>query len=314
MGASSEINREMSVSAPTGSVASEQVIAAATDCGYAVAASGPSQYQLTRAYRPGWVVPVAIVAGLLTLGVGLLLLVVVKKQNETCSIKVVESERGTAIRVNGTVSAELMSRLDQQMSAGNGPSTPAPSSPIVPPPNTPPRSAFLVEGPPPQATGRPVAPQPLIASVPTISSLPGRDTRTGGPPADPPVDHTIARSSIGVPAGDKTEADAPSRWALRIGPEMHTLADGLVIGRNPVAPDEVPAAVRLAIQDRGLSKTHLLMRVIGDSLEVRDLASTNGTSLRRAEVTSTVGADAWTALDSGVELLFGDQVARVERQ
>ncbi|TPW72263.1 FHA domain-containing protein [Schumannella sp. 10F1B-5-1] len=87
------------------------------------------------------------------------------------------------------------------------------------------------------------------------------------------------------------EADVPTGenpvlrpgWSIQLpgGVQHPVTTAGLVLGRNPSAPERWPdaQAVLIADPDRSVSKTHALLVVVGDELRLIDLASTNGVAV-----------------------------------
>ena len=88
--------------------------------------------------------------------------------------------------------------------------------------------------------------------------------------------------------------DTPARYAAPPTPVLSLALDtGLVLsmdqayvlGRNPAAPDRYPDAAPRPVPDetRSLSKTHVLVAPAGDRVEVIDLHSTNGVTIRSSD-------------------------------
>lgn len=127
---------------------------------------------------------------------------------------------------------------------------------------------------------------------------------------------TTARPS---PAPDRTVAAEGTVvvWNLQLpdGSWHEVPAGGIVLGRNPVAPDDRPDAGTLGLEDpeRSVSKTHALLEVDGGTLLVTDLASTNGVSLGIDESTARLAPRAPTPVPDGAVLALGSLALRVRR-
>lgn len=305
MGAGQVVNQEVAVGALPSSEVSRRLIAAGEAAGYDVTAAGPSQFQFSRQYRPGWVIPVAVIAALLTLGLGLLLLLVVKKETETCSVRVIESAHGTSLKLLGVASAELESSLLAVASTeGAGLSRAAPPgaepSPPPPPAEVPVRDVKA----PPAAGPAPIASVPGVVPSAMPSRSPEREDqpRTGERPV-PSTPPTIAGMAAPAPASPAA--------SIRVAGISYPLEGGIVMGRDPIAPSEVPSARVVQLADRSLSKTHCAVRWVGGRAEVMDLSSTNGTSIRRGGRVEPCPPGTWCAVSIGDDVLAGDQVGVV---
>lgn len=295
MGAGQVVNEEVDLGVVPSSDVSRAVIAAGESVGYSVTASGPSQFSLSRQYRPDWVVPVAIVVAVVTLGIGLLLLLAFKKQTETCSVRVIESSHGTSLKVLGVASFELSTALAAIAGRGTAGS-----------PSTPPRGGVTPPPPPPDPTARastssfaPIAAVPGVSpSVPASVPVP-----QAGVPSNPPP------AAVSGPAPKRPEpAQVEVQRSVRFGGVSYPIGDGVVVGRNPAAPEVAPAARPVGIADRSLSKTHCVIRVLAGVAQVSDLSSTNGTSVRSGGGVTTCSPGDWVELRPGDEVLAGDQV------
>ncbi len=141
-----------------------------------------------------------------------------------------------------------------------------------------PRNPFLISAPPgllPPAPAAPPEPEPEPAPMQTTSTvpLPAR----GGPQgfATPP-----AAAVFGGALGERTSPSA-ARWRLALPDGRDVpIAGAAYLGRAPAAAaSDRTDALLIAVQDeqRSVSKTHALLVVEGETVQVHDLGSTNGT-------------------------------------
>ncbi|KAA9086558.1 DUF5684 domain-containing protein [Microbacterium radiodurans] len=141
--------------------------------------------------------------------------------------------------------------------------------------------------PPPPAYAAPSAPAP--------SPQPQPHPPAAAPAQQPaPVAHPAAASVAGIPAASD-ELDERTVLAARRAPAAtlrlpggQTVAltgDAVVLGRNPLAPDDAPAAQVVSVDDatRTVSKTHALLRRTPQGWTITDLASTNGVFVGESE-------------------------------
>ena len=167
------------------------------------------------------------------------------------------------------------------------------SAPAVPPP-----AGFSFAPPPPPPGPGPVPPVPPSAT-PGAPLAAGLVTGVPGMPARPaPPPEPVAEPSRGVYASfaeqlfaEDEDLDATRIAQLGSNPLSwyFTLPDGasvrfvsaVVVGRNPVPPEQLPSAapVRLDDPERSVSKTHALIELRDGMPWVTDLHSTNGTTL-----------------------------------
>ena len=278
-GAGSQIDDELLAFGLTPSRAAEVVIAAATDAGLVVTATGPTQYRLSRTYRPGWVVPAAMV-GAIFLGLGLLLLLLVPKRSESCTVMLNESRRGVTVKLSGLLPAFVVDQIRVALS-GHAAPTPTPHGPVAAPPPAP---VTQVHRPSPWAP---------------ISSPPAPTVSAG-------VEATVARGSW-PPAQEGVVGPATMAPLIRLGDRMWSLSSGIVVGRNPAPIDQLPGAQLVSVGDAGLSKTHLAIRLSGSTIEVCDLSSTNGTAIEVNQRRQACSPETWIAVGRGVTIVAGDQ-------
>lgn len=161
--------------------------------------------------------------------------------------------------------------------AGAAPAAPPLSEPISASPWAPP--------PPPAETGAaaPAAPAaPQAWSAPASAAVAAPSAQPAAPVAATPI------AADAAPAAEEADLDDHTVLAARRGPQMALRlpngstvvlsATAVVLGRNPLAPDEAPDAQVVAVDDvtRTVSKTHALLRHTGTGWTITDLASTNG--------------------------------------
>ncbi len=137
-GAGRQVDEEISGAGLASSQAAEIVITAATSGGFVVSAVGPTQYRMSRTYRPGWVVPAAI-AGVVFFGLGLLLLLLVPKRNETCLATIHDGPQGVEVRLSGVLSEPAIEAIRLDLTRGVSLS-PAVNAPAVAHPGHSPRT------------------------------------------------------------------------------------------------------------------------------------------------------------------------------
>ena len=295
-GAGRQIDEEVLASGLTSSRTTEVVIAAAAIGGLSVTATGPTQYRLSRMYRPGWVVPTAMV-GALFFGLGLLLLLIVPKRIESCTVTMSESRRGVIVKLSGV----LPEYVTDQIRVGLvGQATSTPASP-----------ATIAAAPP--ASASPVDPQsPAVSRVPPSVSIPPMPSSWAptsfpdGPISEREVEATVARGSL-PPAWVGVGALALAAPSIRLGDRAWSLSSGIVVGRNPSPIDQLLGAQLVSVGDAGLSKTHLAIRLSGSTIEVCDLSSTNGTAIEVNQQRHACSPETWIAIGHGAAIVAGDQ-------
>ncbi|MEQ1701395.1 MAG: FHA domain-containing protein [Ilumatobacteraceae bacterium] len=157
----------------------------------------------------------------------------------------------------------------------------APSHAVPPPPGGTHAAAGVSAGMPSAASATPPPPPPYVVAPPGPSASPPPPPLAGS--FAPPVhrdegSHTVMRPGAISPS----PVAAPMRQALVHLPDGRraALVGCVLLGRDPVA--KLPAdngAALLAIDDDGVSKTHLSLGREGDGIWVEDRRSTNGTFL-----------------------------------
>lgn len=119
-----------------------------------------------------------------------------------------------------------------------------------------------------------------------------------------------AEATILRPGGAGSDAPSPvpgTRWRLVLPDGVEIPLDAaLLLGREPVAPEGVRGARPIAVRDaeRTVSKTHALLTPVASGVRVRDLHSSNGTTLVLAAGRAPVpaGGDVLVTQDAVLEL------------
>ncbi|GAB3411425.1 hypothetical protein GCM10027515_32970 [Schumannella luteola] len=118
-----------------------------------------------------------------------------------------------------------------------------------------------------------------------------------------------------VPTGEHPAQLGP--WTIRLpdGTAQLVTTAGVVLGRNPVVPERWPAAERLRIHDpeRTVSSTHALLIVVGATLRLVDLGSTNGVAVTSAGVREKVAGADGVKVGDPAEIELGSFHLRVAR-
>ena len=263
--------------------ASEQVVRVGEMRGYTVVASGPGTFRLVRSKRPKWAVALAVLFAP-ALGLGLLFLLI--RKNESGVVTVYEDRAGVKARVVGEVDSEIVQFLAQSEQT-----TPATVSPVA-------RAAPAV----PIVPVQPPASQPEMIT----SAAPGWTPRAPEPQprsmVDADVDRTIARP----------RAAATGPVLVIPGGATESIGNGIVIGRSPQAAGPWATARPVVVADQSVSSTHAAL-VLGDGcVVVTDLHSTYGTVFRVDGVVSTCPAGDATAVPFGAEIVAGEAVLLVK--
>lgn len=141
----------------------------------------------------------------------------------------------------------------------------------------------------------PRAEEPGHATSPDIEVAPGEAT-------------TLRPDQFGRDAPPAPAAAVPgARWNLMLPDGVEIPLDAaLLLGREPVAPDGVRGVRPIAVRDpdKTVSKTHALLTPVAEGVRVRDLHSSNGTTLvlpaGRAPVPA--GGDVLVTRDAVLEL------------
>lgn len=203
-------------------------------------------------------------------------------------------------------------------------SAPAPAShgSYVPPPAT-------SDAPVPTASAAPLWSPP--AEQRSVTARTERSTATPAPApppaaadAAPPVPSAApAPPPRAVPSPLPTPDGAASAGVVASPPAVCTLVldsgqrvlvdTVVVVGRNPVPPPTDPGARLHPVSDdtRSISKTHAVLRPLGDGIEVIDQGSTNGTTVVRKGREDAVEPGRSEVVHAGDVVRLGDRSARV---
>ncbi|HHV22635.1 MAG TPA: FHA domain-containing protein [Propionibacterium sp.] len=135
----------------------------------------------------------------------------------------------------------------------------------------------------------------------------------GGPTRDQgSADHTVFAPHAGSPDGASPGTGQP--WLRLDDGSRIDLGTAVVLGREPVAPPDVPTATPHAVVDptMRLSKTHVAMGRNPDGVWVLDLYSTNGVRVAHpgADVTAVTPGQS-TPVPVGSRIEFGGRSLEV---
>ncbi|SDQ24262.1 FHA domain-containing protein [Arthrobacter crystallopoietes] len=158
------------------------------------------------------------------------------------------------------------------------------------------------------------APAAVAPAAPDVSeSPPGGSAPTQAPPShvDDEFAYTRIRDAAPAPAEAAGSGQEPAGINIRFddGREV-AIGTSALIGRNPAAAagEEVDQLIDFADLDRSVSKTHLELRVEGDTIWVNDRNSTNGTAVTGSDgVRQQLVPGAPVAAKSGATVEFGDR-------
>ncbi len=180
---------------------------------------------------------------------------------------------------------------------------------------------------PPGSVPPPPPVQPVVPVVPAAAPLESGTRRIPAPPAAPvtgktPVVEPIAARPEARPRADEPSVvgllpTAPAGWrVVTADGVVAPLTSSILLGRNPAHRAEWPKAGLLEIDDpdKTVSKTHAVVELVDGSVRIRDLSSTNGTTVVAADGTRTVlvaGVD--HVVDGPVDLLVGSYRVELAR-
>lgn len=242
--------------------------------------------------RPGWTLPAAAAVGILSFGLGAVMLLV--RERSVCRVRLHRNSSPTTVEIAGRVDPVVRTRLVAALQDG-----------AVATPGT---AQVADVGPVPGELENVVvdlAPSADLTDVPMAD-----DSLQAVPPPPPQVSDETAPLASMVAGSTPVVFPRGLRWADGSTTEI---GDGVVVGRDPVSPDG--RALRpIAIDDPGMSvsKTHFCISTQGESLLLRDLHSTNGTSVIAADGRlQTLDAEAPITVEPGCRIQFGDRVVEV---
>lgn len=165
------------------------------------------------------------------------------------------------------------------------------------------------------------APQPTDEPDRTVQAAPRRVLPSFDPP--PGLVPPVGRAGREVPAHPVERIEPPDplpaegAWRLRAPGVLEVLlVRPVVLGRDPVPDQARPGAAAISLEDpaRSVSKTHARIEVVGDRVQVTDLASTNGTRVLTAGGASIELEPGHPAeVPSGATILLGEVAVRLDR-
>ncbi|MGY0388517.1 RDD family protein [Nocardioides sp. WG-D5] len=190
----------------------------------------------------------------------------------------------------------------------SGPVAPKPVMPSIPPSRgVVPNQGQTVPPPPPTPTPAPT-PHPTPAPAPTPAPIPT-------PAPTPPPTPTPTPAPAPAPTTGSHQPAAQSRGImLKVDSGERIPVSGLVlVGRDPALTENTLGARTVSIIDVSVSKTHLSLRPSGDGVEVTDRGSTNGTVVIHEGATRRLKAWEPVLAPVGAMIRFGDRSALVRR-
>ena len=114
---------------------------------------------------------------------------------------------------------------------------------------------------------------------------------TGNTGLDDGLDQTTTRPPIRAAGARVLVSDS------RGGVRRELTQGSYLVGRAPVARQSEEGWGLITLEDRGVSKTHLALEIVGEAVYLIDRASTNGTTLRGAGGVRTLNA--WDRVELG---------------
>ena len=130
-------------------------------------------------------------------------------------------------------------------------------------------------------------------------------------PPSPPPSRSVnpVTATLIADLSDVEDAGAESDYGEAVGSDGRRLPilRTVVLGRAPrPLPGEECQLFRVPSPDRGISRSHTAIGVIGGRVHGRDLGSNNGTILLRMGQREPLATDRWTRLASGDVLDLGE--------
>lgn len=214
------------------------------------------------------------------------------------------------------------------------PPPPVPQRHLPPEPPHPPSYAPSSYAPPVQAPVFTAPPTPSGRADPVSASLlglvtavPGFSRPSASPAETPASSRTESPEPVGLPVDLEDEDLAATRrsgtkpsllWEMELpdGASVE-IREAVVVGRNPVPPATLPAAINVSLSDhtQSVSKTHATLQVRDGLVWITDLHSTNGTILTNpAGEVSVSPAGKPMPVGDGWQVGFGDFVVRLRGQ
>jgi hypothetical protein len=166
----------------------------------------------------------------------------------------------------------------------------------------------------------PPAPQPAQPASPAPDRAVPLHTGTAPVPVrgfSTPAPSAVFSGALAQQPAQRSTPPTAARRALVLPDGARVPLEGaLVLGRDPAPPAEQPDAAPVAVRDprRSVSKSHALVLLDGDRVLVRDLGSTNGTWLVRADgAVAEAAAGRLVEVPEGVRIELGEFAVLVER-
>lgn len=141
-----------------------------------------------------------------------------------------------------------------------------------------------------------------VESVSVSETLPKPSASTGPSLAPSAVDETVRRGEIVVQPSSSFVLTSDSG-------AVHRFVTAVAIGRSPSAPDGYPSALPLPVDDRTVSKTHIVLGRTGDQLWIVDLYSSNGTEVEGEAGLIRAVPGQRIVIPPGTRLVLGDATA-----
>jgi hypothetical protein len=161
---------------------------------------------------------------------------------------------------------------------------------------------------------------PPVASVPADSVPapvePAAVTESAVAPQITPAAQPAPSESAAVPVAEHQHIDDATvavprrrrsvRWTLHLPAGATALVrEEVLLGRAPQPTVEHPQADLIIVDDPSVSESHAVLRLVGGSLQVRDLDSTNGTVFVVGDVEQQCAAGVWMTVPDGATLELG---------
>lgn len=257
--------------------------------GYVVVASGPASFRLTKPVRRG-----------------------IRRVDEAVTVSLTNDRDGLWVSYDGPIDPRLMEQLEAEARVGEH------DAPAAPPPvaNLPDREIARVE---PISVRPGAAPQGLIDAVPGMPTGSVPRTPADAVPDMPPAagPGTPLDSGPGLPANHfpppRIEPTAGLVVRLPDGTTV-TADDGVVIGRDPDVSIQHRCHSGVAVDDPGVSKSHVAVWLADGVINVEDLHSTNGSAVQANGETRRCEPGRPVAVPSAhANLLIGSATVVLER-
>lgn len=289
----------------------------AEDPHYHVASLGTDRFRLARSYRPTWALVLTVLTAPIV-GLGLLFLLV--KRTESCDVVIVDGPTSAVVTITGRL---LPTTLTAVKEAADHRSVDHINEYVPDRPRSPSPSTERVA----RTDPVPVGPAPSLPLDSSPRPRPGPDRhRAPAPLRKPPTPQpamTHATPAPAAPMDMNLPEDATRARPARTRPATITLRlNGSVVGaitpHRPVYVGREPLGdgdcVPVGDDALGVSKTHLCVWTENSEICIRDLHSTNGTTIvgPNGQVRSALPGES-AILQSGDIVHFGGQTLEVHR-